>query len=54
MEDKFLTEPEKNIYMLKSDALKILKEYNFPIYPNEQVHFKDVAKILVKKVFKNN
>ena len=54
MQDKYLPLNDKNIYILKSDALKILGQYEFPIYADERVHFKDVFKVLVKKIFEEN
>ena len=44
---------EKHIYIKKSDAIKIFNDYAIPLY-DQNVHFKDVVKALIEKIFKKN
>ncbi len=53
MKEKFVFHYEKNYYLLKTEALKILKQFDFPIYKNGNIHFKDVCKTLCKAVFRD-
>jgi hypothetical protein len=48
MRDRFIVNEERNLYLLKHDALKVLRIVKFPVYENGMVHFKDVYKRIVK------
>lgn len=53
-EDSFFFDDEKMIIMKNKDILNILKDYKIQTYEGmaDQVHFKDIYQVLVKKVFK--
>lgn len=53
LQDRYIIHVAKKIYIKKSDAIKIFNDYAIPLY-HENVHFKDVAKALVEKIFKKN
>ena len=53
LQDRYMIHESKKIYIKKSDAIKIFHDYAIPLY-DENVHFKDVAKALVEKIFKKN
>ena len=53
LQDRYMIHEAKKIYIKKSDAIKIFNDYAIPLY-DENVHFKDVAKALVEKIFKKN
>jgi hypothetical protein len=53
LQDRYIIHEKKKIYIKKSDAIKIFNDYAVPIY-DQNVHFKDVAKALVEKIFKKN
>lgn len=52
--DSFFVEDEKMIIIKNKDILKILQNYKIQTYEGmaDQVHFKDIYQILVKKAFK--
>lgn len=52
--DSFFVEDEKMIIIKNKDILGILKKYKIQTYEDraDQVHFKDIYQILVKKAFK--
>lgn len=54
LQDRYMIHKEKKIYIKKSDAIKIFNDYAIPLYEDNKVHFKDVAKALVEKIFKKN
>jgi hypothetical protein len=39
---KFLVNKERNIFLRKVDAIKILDNFDIPYYANNKVHFKDI------------
>ena len=47
----YLIKQDKNIYLSKQEAIKLLKYYDFPIYNNNKIHFKDVCTTLVEDIF---
>ena len=53
LQDRYMIHKEKHIYIKKSDAIKIFNDYAIPLY-DQNVHFKDVAKALIEKIFKKN
>lgn len=53
LQDKYMIRTDKQIYIKKSDAIKIFNDYAIPLY-GQNVHFKDVAKALIEKIFKKN
>jgi hypothetical protein len=53
LQDRYMIHKKKKIYIKKSDAIKIFNDYSIPLY-EDKVHFKDVAKALVEKIFKKN
>ena len=53
LQDRYIINKKKKIYIKKSDAIKIFNDYAIPIL-DDHVHFKDVAKALVEKIFKKN
>jgi hypothetical protein len=53
LQDRYMIHERKKIYIKKSDAIKIFNDYAIPLY-DDNVHFKDVAKALVEKIFKKN
>jgi hypothetical protein len=53
LQDKYMIHETKQIYIRKSDAIKIFNDYAIPLY-EQNVHFKDVAKALIEKIFKKN
>lgn len=54
LQDRYIIHEKKKIYIKKSDAIKIFNDYAIPLYNDENVHFKDVAKALVEKIFRKN
>jgi len=61
LQDRYMIHEKKKIYIKKSDAIKIFSDYAIPMYNDKfsltssyKVHFKDVAKALVEKIFKKN
>jgi len=50
-EDRFLVNLEKGIIIKKVNALDLLKGLNIKIHQNNQVHFVDVFKALIKRIF---
>lgn len=53
LQDRYMIHEAKKIYIKKSDAIKIFNDFAIPLY-EQNVHFKDVAKALVEKIFKKN
>ena len=53
LQDRYMIHETKRIYIKKSDAIKIFNDYAIPLY-DQNVHFKDVAKALIEKIFKKN
>ena len=53
LQDRYIIHEAKKIYIKKSDAIKIFNDFAIPLY-DKNVHFKDVAKALVEKIFKKN
>jgi hypothetical protein len=53
LQDRYMIHEVKKIYIKKSDAIKIFNDYAIPLY-DDNVHFKDVAKALVEKIFKKS
>ena len=53
LQDRYMIHKEKHIYIKKSDAIKIFNDYAIPLY-DQNVHFKDVVKALIEKIFKKN
>jgi hypothetical protein len=53
LQDRYIIHEIKKIYIKKSDAIKIFHDYAIPLY-EDNVHFKDVAKALVEKIFKKS
>ena len=47
LQKNYLIKQDKNICLSKGEAIKLLKYFDFPIYQNNKVHFKDVVTILV-------
>ena len=58
LQDRYIINEAKKIYIKKSDAIKIFNEYDIPLYDipqyEESIHFKDVAKALVESIFKKH
>jgi hypothetical protein len=50
LQDRYMIHKDKKIYIKKSDAIKIFNDFAVPLY-GQKVHFKDVAKALVEKIF---
>lgn len=52
-QERYLVNPEKGIIMKKMDALDLLKGLKIKVYPDseKQIHFPDVVKALLKRVF---
>jgi len=51
MKDKYVFHNEKGLTCPKTKVLEILSYFEFPIYKNGMIHFKDISKVLMKKVF---
>jgi hypothetical protein len=49
---KFLVKKERNIFLRKVDAIKILDNFDIPYYENKKVHFKDISKKVIDNTFK--
>lgn len=45
---------EKGIVLRKRDALTLLKDLKIKVNRNSQVHFVDVFKALIKRIFEEN
>lgn len=44
---------ERGLILTRTQAIRILDDFNIPYYENNKVHFKDVCKKLINKAFKN-
>lgn len=54
LQKNYLIKEDKDICLSKGEAIKLLKYYDFPIYYNEKVHFKDVCTVLVQNIFQKH
>lgn len=49
--DDYLIHEKRSLFLKKSNAIKILDDFDVPYYANNKVHFKDVCKKVVNNTF---
>ena len=47
-QNRYLIHKKRNILLIDTLWIKIMKDYNVPVYNHGKVHFKDVWKKLIK------
>ena len=52
--EDYLVQEERSLFLKKSEAIKILDDFNVPYYANNKVHFKDVWKKVISNTFESN